>query len=127
MNSFPANQGATRLKPLFAIMVILVVVASAANVFVVSRGGELSRGTACLWYATYSYLVALAVEAHRKSRKLPAPFEYGAFVFFGWPVVVPYYLYTLRRWRGVALGIGFLLFSYIPDVASLATYLLIED
>ena len=109
------------------IMVILVAIGSVINAFVAILGGELSRGSLFLWYATFSYVVALSVETDRKSRKLSAPYEYGAFVFFAWPVVVPYYLFTVHRWRGLAFGLGLILFSCIPDFTSFITCLLIEE
>jgi hypothetical protein len=116
-----------RISHSLAIMVVLVVIASAMHAFVVSRGGELSGGAGYLWYATFSYLVALAIEADRKSRQLAAPFEYGAFVFFAWPVAVPYYLFKVRGWRGLALGLGLILFASIPDFIAIATYFLVQD
>lgn len=108
-------------------MVILVAIGSAINAFAASRGGELSPGSSYLWYATFSYVVALAVEADRKSRKLSAPYEYGALVFFAWPAVVPYYLFTVRKWRGLALGLGLILFSCIPDFTYFITCILVQE
>ncbi len=116
-----------KAKPWLFVMVMLVAVISAVNIFVAIHGAQISPGAKWLWYVTFSYFVALVVEADRKSRKLSAPYEYGAFVFFGWPLAVPYYLYTVYGWRGIALGLGFWLFSLIPDVAYIATYLVVPE
>ena len=112
-----------KIKPLLAAMFFLIVAFSAAQAFAVIHGGVISRGTAHLWYVTFSYLVALTIEADRKSRKLSAPYEYSALVFFAWPFVVPYYLYILQGWRGVWIGVGFYLFSCLPDITAIATTL----
>jgi hypothetical protein len=108
-------------------MVVLVVLASAISAFAVARGSEISRGAGYLWYVAFSYVVALAVEADRKSRHLSAPFEYAAFVLFAWPLIVPYYLYQIIGWRGILLGFGLVAFSAVPDLVALATYLLMPE
>ena len=116
-----------KIRYSLAALIFLVVAASVVQVLFVSRGEELSRGSGYLWYATYSYVVALAVEADRRSRQMSAPFEYSAFVFFAWPVLVPYYLYGVRGWRGLALGVGLVLYSSIPDFAAYVTYFLMQE
>ncbi len=39
-------------------------------------------------------------------------FEYRAFLFFGWPLILPYYLIRLNGWRGLLATFG-LVFSYV--------------
>jgi len=46
------------------------------------------------------------------------PFEFDAFVFFGWPVVVPYYLYRTRGKRGLILTAAVYLLFVVPTVIS---------
>ncbi len=108
-----------------ASMAFLVAIGSAANVYAVLHGIVPSEATGMLWGATFSYLVALAVEAERRTRKLSAPYEHGALVFFAWPIVLPYYLYTMHKWRGLALALGIVLFSFVPNIASMVAYLLL--
>jgi hypothetical protein len=110
-----------------AVMALLVLLASAISAFAVVHGSTISRSVSYLWYATFSYVVALTIEIDRKSRKLSAPFEYSAFVFVAWPFVVPYYMYQIKGWRGVLLGLGLIAFSSIPDLVTLATYFLLPE
>jgi hypothetical protein len=46
------------------------------------------------------------------------PFEFDAFVFFGWPVVVPYYLYRTRGGRGLIVTAAVYTLYVIPEVIS---------
>jgi hypothetical protein len=116
-----------KIKLSLALIVALVLIGTVSNVFAAINGLELSLRTGILWYLILSYLVALAVEADRKSRKIPAPYEYAALVFFAWLLVLPYYLYSVHKWRGLLLSIGFIAFTLIPDFATIVTYLLIEE
>jgi hypothetical protein len=116
-----------KIKLSLSLIVALVLIATVSNVFAAINGLELSKHTGVLWYLILSYLVALAVEADRKSRKIPAPFEYAALVFFAWIFVLPYYLYSVHKWRGLLLSIGFILFILIPDFATIVTYLIVEE
>jgi hypothetical protein len=116
-----------KIKLSLSLIVALVLIATVSNVFAAINGLELSKRTGVLWYLILSYLVALAVEADRKSRKIPAPFEYAALVFFAWIFVLPYYLYSVHKWRGLLLSIGFILFILIPDFATIVTYLIVEE
>lgn len=106
-----------KFRSLILTLVVLVLLASAVSALAIARGSEISRGAGYLWYVAFSYVVALAVEADRKSRRLSAPFEYAAFVFVAWPLIVPYYLYQIKGWRGVLLGFGLIALSAVPDRA----------
>ena len=105
-----------------AAMVLLVGVGTVAQAYAVSHEAELSRSSGQLWYVCFSYAVAWWVEVDRRARSISAPFEYAAFVFFIWPLLAPYYRYQSRRWRGLALGIGLIVFSSVPDIVGKAMY-----
>ena len=61
------------------------------------------QATALLWSLAFPTLLAIWVRMDRRGRKLGLPFEFEAFVFFGWPLVVPYYLYRTRGTRGLII------------------------
>ena len=63
-----------------------------------------------------SLTMACWVIADARKRGRPLGFDYGAFVFFGWPVVVPVYLVQTR---GVRAGLTILCFAAIWLVAAL--------
>lgn len=44
------------------------------------------------------------------------PFEFDAFMFFAWPVLLPFYLYRTRRRRGLMIAAGVYLLNSIPSV-----------
>jgi hypothetical protein len=108
-------------------MIGLVAVGTAATAFVTLNGEAMSQRSSSLWLVSFSYSVAWWVEADRRSRRVPAPFEYAAFMFALWPFMLPHYLFKTRRWRGLALGIGIFLFSCIPDLTSVALYMLFGE
>jgi hypothetical protein len=104
-------------------LVALVVLGIVFEVFLTYRGAELSESSNYLWTVCFSYCVAWWIELDRKSKAIPAPFEYQAFVFFLWPVAAPYYLFQTRKWRGLLQGAGLIVLCCLPAVAALVTYL----
>jgi hypothetical protein len=53
--------------------------------------------------------IAFWVVTDARQHRRPLPYDYGSFVFFGWWVLVPLYLFSSRGWRGfIPLG-GFVL------------------
>jgi hypothetical protein len=110
-----------------AAMALLVGVGTVAEIYAASRGAEISRNAGQLWYVCFSYAVAWWIEIDRKAKTIGAPFEYSAFMFFSWPLLAPYYLFKSRRWRGLALGLGLIVFSFIPDIAAFSIYYLVVD
>jgi hypothetical protein len=72
------------------------------------RGSDAHLGPgALLWTLEYRILLASWVNLDRKARAVPLPFEFDAFVFFAWPIAVPYYFYRSRRkhWLAAAFGV----------------------
>jgi hypothetical protein len=61
------------------------------------------KSTALLWSLAFPMLLAIWVRMDRRSRNLNVPFEFDAFVFFAWPVALPYYLYRIRGKRGLLI------------------------
>jgi hypothetical protein len=71
---------------------------------VASRGHVVAGETThTLWSLGFQTLLAVAVRMDRRNRNLILPYEFEAFVFFGWPLVLPYYLWRTRRRRGLAM------------------------
>ena len=67
--------------------------------------------------------MALWVLSDARQRQRSLPYDYGSFVFFAWPLVVPIYLFSTRGWRAfatlglfVVLYFGAALFSSIPFI-----------
>ena len=52
------------------------------------------------------------------------PYEFGAFIFFAWPVVLPAYLVATRGWRGLSLFPIFLFLYTLPSSMGWVAYYL---
>jgi hypothetical protein len=91
-------------------------------VIVTVKGGEISDGSVNLYNAVLSLLVAWGVELDRIFLGGSAPFEYGAFMFFLWWALLPYYLFSTRRWRGLGIALALFFASSLPYFAAVAAY-----
>ncbi len=72
-----------------------------------------------LWSLEFPTLLAIWVRMDRRNRQLNLPFEFDAFVFFGWPVALPYYLYRTRRNKGLII-VAVIFALYIAPIVILA-------
>ena len=59
-----------------------------------------------------------------KKQKYHRPYEFGAFIFFGWPIILPAYLIATRGWRGILTFLAFVLLSYLPPLTGWVVYVL---
>jgi len=76
-----------------------------------------------LWIFGFSLMLTWWVYADSRSREFSLPYEFGAFVFFAWPVVVPYYAYRCCGWKGLLLGVGICLLNIVPYVVSAIAFI----
>jgi hypothetical protein len=76
-----------------------------------------------LWPFGFSLMLTWWVCADSRSREFSLPYEFGTFVFFAWPVVVPYYTYRCCGWNGLLLGVGICLLNVVPYVASAIVFI----
>jgi len=77
-----------------------------------------SESTSLLWGFEFQALLSIWERRDRRHRNLSLPFEFDAFVFFGWPVVVPYYLYRTRGKRGLVVTAAVYTLYVAPVVIS---------
>ncbi len=116
-----------RMSIPIATLIILVALGVTVEVILAYHGEAISESTSFLWDVCFAYCVVLWIEKDRKSKSISAPFEYQAFVFFFWPLVVPYYLFQTRGWSGLVQGIGLFAFACLPTIAALVTYFLLWE
>ena len=104
-------------------VLLLLVALHTSNRVVSGYDGEYPSAEADVIYAIgFAGLRTWWVHADRRERRQPVPFEFEAFVFFAWVVVVPVYLIQTRRWWGLPL-IGCLYGGFwLPYLAGLALY-----
>ena len=104
---------------LLLLLVILTAI-YAVGLSVLASHGYTARpeSTALLWGFEFQTLLSIWVRIDRKQRNLSLPFEFDAFVFFGWPVAVPYYLYRTRGKRGLVVAAAVYTLYVTPAVIS---------
>jgi hypothetical protein len=56
-------------------------------------------------------------------RRAQPTFDYGWFIFAAFPVYVPYYLVSTRRWRGLVIFTGMLVLFLLPWLAQWVVWL----
>jgi len=102
------------LLPLIALTSIFAVGLSA----LVLHDLDTPETTELLWTFEFSLVLTLWVRADQQVRGFSVPFEFDAFVFFAWPVVVPCYLYRTRGRRGLLLGMGIWGLNITPSITA---------
>jgi hypothetical protein len=55
------------------------------------------------WSFEFRIILVGWVYFDRRVREFGVPFEFEAFIFFAWILLLPYYLYRTRRLRGLLL------------------------
>lgn len=107
--------------------ITLLALATPFCVLITLKGGEVSNGTAHLYNAAFGFLVAWSVELDRKALGVSAPFEYSAFMFFFWWILLPFYLFKTRQWRGLTTALGVFFVSSLPSIVALSVNMLIGN
>lgn len=77
-----------------------------------------------LYTFTFSLLLTAWVRSDRRLQNFTAPYEFEFFVFFLWPIFVPYYLVRTRGWIGLLFGVGLLFVFIAPFVIATILYVL---
>jgi hypothetical protein len=92
-------------KSLIPLVALTAIFALELSVLAAHRA-SVPQATELLWSFEFSLILTWWVQVDRRARGFSVPYEFEVFVFFGWPVVVPYYLYRSRGRRGLLLGAG---------------------
>lgn len=69
-----------------------------------------------LWRFSFSFLVACWVKQDCRKRGLNAPFEFAAFMFFLWPILLPFHLFKTHRFKGLLIYLGILFMNFLPTI-----------
>jgi predicted enzyme related to lactoylglutathione lyase len=100
----------------------LAVFTSLYWLFAALRGVQASNQSGFIWLIGFSLLVTWVVEADRTRRGYGAPFEFSAFVFFAWPLLLPWYLFSTRGRRGLVWAAAAFLLFLGPFLISLIAF-----
>src|SRR5262245_23655103 len=115
----------TALRHLFSLPAAMLYTIAAAGLHE-SIGSPRGASAAAAALASYIFLtsVGLWVLADADQHERALPYDYGSFVFFGWLVIVPVYLWWTRRWRAVVpLGVFVLLYAFATLLSSMPHWL----
>jgi hypothetical protein len=75
-----------------------------------------------LWTFGFSLLLTWWVRSDSRACQFHLPYEFGTFVFFAWPAVVPYYLYRSRGRKGLLFGVGICALYIVPYIDGVIVY-----
>jgi len=81
-----------------------------------ARAVGVQYGSAVLWTTIFRLVLAWWVLADRRLGAVSMPYDFESFVFFAWPIVLPWYLWKTRRGRGVLYAMAVYALSVIPNV-----------
>lgn len=95
-------------------LAVITLLATIYAVLMASSGLPVSSPALFFHAVAFAFAITSWVERDRHSRHVSEPLSYSAFVFFLWPIAVPYYLYQTRRWKGLLPGAGLWLLFYLP-------------
>lgn len=106
------NTYITKLNTLIAFS-ILYSVLSATKAYYGTWDPEDSR-TDLFYSFSMIFLIAWWVKDDMHHQRFYGPYEFPAFVYFGMPLVLPYYLIKTRGWRGLVSTAGFFALFIMP-------------
>lgn len=107
------------LIPLVALTTLYSITLSVCTAY----GIKIPSSIQLLWLFGFSLMLTWWVRADSRSRDLRLPYEFGTFVFFAWPAVVPYYMCRSRGWKGLLFGVGICALYIVPYVDKAIVYL----
>jgi hypothetical protein len=71
--------------------------------------GSRSAGLTIVFSYLFASSLGLWVISDAQERGRSLPYDFGTFVFFAWGLLVPWYLFSTRGWRGLLVIGGFVL------------------
>ena len=88
------------------------------------KGYDPSYESEQLMVLSLTFMFAWWVIDDAKEQKYNRPYEFGAFIFFAWPIIIPVYLVETRGWKGLLLFPAFIGLYYLPWSVGWAAYYL---
>jgi hypothetical protein len=79
-----------------------------------SRGQAVPMGADGIWDLTYRIFLVAWVRADGRNLGFSAPYEFDAFLFFAWPLALPYYLCKTRGPSGLLAAFGIWVLLILP-------------
>jgi len=108
---------ATRVFEFLPLILLTLIYTAACSVTALHHGNSAEVPT-LLWPFLNQLFVACWVYFDRRALRVSVPYEFDAFVYFAWPVVLPYYLCKTRGARGLLLAGLFYALFIVPALAT---------
>lgn len=99
-----------------SVLVLLIVVSTTDDAISAYHGQYASRESGLVFAFSFQLLFAWWVYFDRRKHLISLPFEFEAFVFFAWPIVMPYYLFATRGWWAIPILMAWAMVFFIPDL-----------
>jgi hypothetical protein len=103
---------------LLLLVAVLTAIVATSSYFLAVRGLKPSNEAFFFETTMYRLIVTGWVSLDRRCRALSLPFEFDAFMFFAWIILLPYYLYRTRRRRGLLFAGAILVLTVAPAAIS---------
>jgi hypothetical protein len=85
-------------------------------------GHGLSFEAESIGYSALTFGIAWWAYDDAARQKYWRPYEFGAFMLFGWPILLPVYIYQTRHWSGVKILLIILTLYWLPSALGWAAY-----
>ncbi|KLV08937.1 hypothetical protein ABT56_01660 [Photobacterium aquae] len=90
---------------------------------ILNTNGEVVSDTSdSLWGFIFAISIAIWAKKEAAIKNYGPPFNFGAFMFFVWPIILPHYLIKTRGSDGIIMYLGFLGIYLMPFLSGLVAY-----
>jgi hypothetical protein len=89
-----------------------------------SRRFVVPQNSTSLYFIIFGLFLTWWLHFDKSASGFRAPYEFDTFVLYMWPLLVPYYMYRTRGWKGILFGMGFWVLCLAPTIvaAAVATF-----
>ncbi len=84
-----------------------------------------SPSTEGIWLLVFLFSTVVWADRDRKNNDFSGVFDFGAYMYFAWPVALPYYLIRTRGLKGLVIYLGFWGLYLVPYIAGAFVYVLL--
>lgn len=109
-------------RHIIVLICVLSVAYSALQIQLNLQDEVVSDASDTMWAFSFALLVAVWAKKEPGLNRFSPPFEFGAFMYFAWPLVLPYYLCKTRGIEGVVTFMGFVALYTMPFLSGLIAY-----
>jgi hypothetical protein len=102
-------------KPLLPVVALAAVYGAGVAVLAM-HGARPTHAAEFIWKEILALFLVRWVAVDRRTTRFHGSYEFDAFLFIGWVIVLPYYLVKTRGGRGLLPLLGFWAIAIIPSL-----------